>query len=72
MTCIHVPGAIVTLADESEPFMVGRRRFVVNHRFGPIAVDRHGDPLDRQPEGAILQAAYDHWKAARGPAEPSA
>lgn len=63
MTCVRFPGGILCLANESEPFFYRGKRFVMNEQFGPIAVNRHGDPLDAQPSGRVLQDAYEHWLA---------
>lgn len=69
MTCIRAKIAgqvcIITMADESEPFFYNGRRYVVNKQFGPVAVDRHGDPLDTQPSGRQLQGAFEHYERMR-------
>jgi hypothetical protein len=66
MTCVpfRMGGVcgILTLADESEPFLCGGKWYVVNKQFGPIATNKQGDPLTNQPSGRKLQAAYDQWK----------
>lgn len=70
MSCKHFGGAIICCAHESEPFFFNGRRFVVNERWGPAAVNKHGDPLAVQPSGRMLQAAYEHYLKTRTDNEP--
>lgn len=71
MTCVRVVGglfngAILTIADQSEPFFHKGKRYAVDKRWGPFACDEHGDPLKNQPSGRKLQAAYEfHMTASR-------
>lgn len=55
---------VCRIGRESEPFFFRGKRFVFNDQFGPYACDKHGDPLQTQPSGRTLQAAYEHWKCA--------
>lgn len=69
MTCVRAKIAgqvcIFTFPNESEPFFHMGKRYVVNKQFGPIAVDKNGDPLDVQPSGRKLQAAFEHYERMR-------
>lgn len=69
MTCVRAKIAgqacILTFADDSEPFLCAGHWYVVNKQFGPIATDKEGEPLDRQPSGRKLQAAFDHYERMR-------
>jgi hypothetical protein len=62
---ICIPNGILTISDECEPFMFEHKRFSVSKQWGPFQCDRHGDPIDKQPDGDILQRAYEHYLATR-------
>jgi hypothetical protein len=62
MTCIRIDGAILTLADQSEPFQMYGRWWAVEKRMGPFPCNKNGDPSNTYAPGYQYQAAYEKWK----------
>lgn len=65
MTSVRIPGGILTLSDESAPFLFRGKRYAISKQWGPFRCDRYGDPLKNQPIDGLaareLQAAYEYY-----------